>query len=180
MEKPPARDQMPERCFNIPEERAALLSLLARRLAGDCHWQLGDRGVLASCDGSAQVHVNVAFSLFRRGGVASSLAEQHPLCCKQRHSLCANHDLQLPVLGRNGPVPDFGLFPSALMLAGGPSTFLVLPRGNKVGIQPGVRDRPRDAEPRQHSEILYLHAGSVESKSDPFYHIQVTLVPSPK
>lgn len=89
--------------FNIPEERAALLSLLAWRLAGDCHWQLGDRGVLAACGGSAQVHVNVAFSLSRRGRVANSLAEQHPPCCKQRRSLGASHDPQLPVPGRNGP-----------------------------------------------------------------------------
>lgn len=54
------------------------------------------------------------------------------------------------------------------------------PTRQQGGMQSDVRDRPRDAEPRQHSEILYLHVGSAELKSDPSYRVQVTLAPSPK
>lgn len=78
-----------------------------------------------------------------------------------------------------GPYPIFGHSQVLSCLHGGPSTFPVFLQDHKVGIQSGVRDRAKDAEPHQDLEILYLHVRNTESKFEPFYHIHVLLVPLP-
>jgi len=105
--------------------RAVLISLWSKLFCfhfchgkgkgGDCHWQLGDRGVLASRGGSAQVHVNMAFSLVRsrqggqllRGAALSPLQAASLVVCQQSPAAAS--------AGKKWA--DFWPFPGALMLA---------------------------------------------------------------
>lgn len=115
------------------------------------------------------------------GRVASTPAEQHPPHCKQCRLPCASNHLQLPVPGRNGPVSHFWPFPGALMLAWWAFHLSCAPTRPQGGYPVRCqRYRPRNAEPHQDLEILYLHVGIIESKFESFYHIHVPLVPLPK